>query len=139
MTYTATKYNSLPCPSEPSVLSVYFSNSAAETNIPVYVPWKNCRLVYAIAYVATVIDNTANLEIDLELNAAGGTEMMSITVTKNSAVGASFEATTSSAAACKALDRDDSNRDAVNIEIDGSSTGTGALNLVMYFESERGQ
>ena len=39
-------------------------------------------------------------------------------------------------AASRKLDRDDSARDAINIEVDGSSTGTGAVMLYMYFESD---
>lgn len=139
MTYTASRYNTMPIPSEPAVLSVHVNNSASATDIPVYVPWKNCRLVHAVAYVATAIDTSGAMEIDLELNAASGTEMMSISVAASSAVGTAAEATVSSADACKHLDRDDANRDAVNIEVDGGTGASGAVNLQLYFESERGQ
>jgi hypothetical protein len=128
----------MPIPAEPAVLSVHVSNSKSATDIPVYVPWKNCRLVHAVAYVTTHVDTAGAMEIDLELNAASGTEMMSISVPADSAVGTAVEATTSSASACQNLDRDDANRDAVNIEVDGGA-GTGAVALHLYFESERGQ
>lgn len=136
MTYTSNLQDSVPVAVEPAVLWAYVNNSASETNVVVNIPWKSCRLAYAYFVVTTIIDNTADLEIDLELNAASGTEMMSITVTKNSAVGTQFEASISSHAACKALSRDDADRDAVCIEIDGSTTGTGAGIVYLYFEAE---
>lgn len=139
MSYTATSLNSQIHPCEPSFLSCYLPNSAAETNTVVNIPWKHCRLVAAYVVVITIIDNTADCEIDLELDAASGTEMMSITVTKNSAVGTQFDATISSDAACRNLGRQDDGRDAVCIELDGSSTGTGAVMLYMYFEPETNQ
>jgi len=129
----------MPIPVEPAVISLLINNSASETNLPVYVPWKRCKLSYIYGIVTTVIDNTADLEIDFELNAASGTEMMTMTVTKNSAVGTVFEATVSNADACKNLSSDNTSRDAVNVEVDGSSTGTGQMMLYMYFEAYAGE
>lgn len=137
MTYTATKKPSFPVPVEPAVLSVYVPNSSASTNIPVYIPWKNCELVYAYTVAVGVVDGTGDMEIDLELNAAGGTEMMTITVAASAAIGDIDEATVSSADACKNLDRNNSDRDAVNIEVDGSADATGAVMLYMYFAPTR--
>ena len=134
MTYTANLSNSMPIPCEPGVLSVYVPNTAAETNILVYVPWKQCRLAYAYTVCVTAIDATGAMEIDLELNAAAGTEMMTISVAASSAVGDIDEATVSTATACVDLDRDDSARDAINIEVDGSAAAAGAVMLFMYFE-----
>lgn len=137
MTYTATKYDSIPIPCQPSTLSCHVINSASETNIPISIPWRNCRLAFAYAVVVTVIDGDGDMEIDLELNAASGTEMMSLTIpTASSAVGDIVEATVSSATACAKLSREDTGRDAVNIEVDGSTTGTGAVMLHMFFESD---
>ena len=118
----------------PGVLSIVVNNSAAETNIPVSVPWKNCRLAHAETVVTTAIDGDGAMEIDLELNAAGGTEMMSITVAASSAVGDVDYASVSNAAACNKLDRDNTSRDVINIEVDGSATGTGQVMLFLYFE-----
>lgn len=134
MAYAATRRPTMPIPCEPGVLSVHLTNTAAETNVLVYVPWKNCKLAYAYTVVLVAIDATAAMEIDLELNAAAGTEMMSISVAKSSAVGDIDEATVSSAAACTGLDRDSSARDAINIEVDGSSGAAGSVMLFMYFE-----
>jgi hypothetical protein len=76
------------------------------------------------------------MEIDLELNAASGTEMMSITVAASAAVGDIDEATVSTPSACANLSRENADRDVVNIEVDGSTTGTGGVMLHMFFESD---
>jgi hypothetical protein len=134
MVYTASKTNSLPVPTEPGVLSIRATRTTAELNMPVFVPWKNCKLVYAYAITSTVVA-TADLELDLELNAASGTEIMTITVpTASSAVGDITEATFTDATAGENLDRDDTARDAVNIEIGAHASGAGAADVFMYFE-----
>ena len=109
---------------------------SAEVNTLVQIPWENVRLVKVIAAVTEVIDNVGAWELDFELNAAAGTEMMTISITKNSAVGAVFESTTSSEAACAGLSAAIAARDAINIESDGAATPTGAVNLYFYFEPE---
>jgi len=109
---------------------------SAEVNTMVPIPWENVRLVKAVAVITEVVDNVGNWEIDLELNAAGGTEMMSISITKNSAVGALFEATTTTESACQNLSAAIATRDAINIESDGAATPTGAANIFFYFEPE---
>ena len=138
MTYSRIMQNKCPLPVDPGVLCVHVPNSASETNMPVYVPWKNCQLSYAYSVVAEAIDTAGAMEIDLELNAAGGTEMMTISVAASSAVGDIDEATVSSASACKGLTYDDASYDAVNIEIDGSAGASGSVNLFLYFEPYRG-
>jgi hypothetical protein len=80
MTYTPLMQNKMPLPVEPAVLSCHLVNSTAATDVPVYVPWKRCKLVYAYTVVTEAIDATGAMEIDLELNAAGGTEFASISV-----------------------------------------------------------
>ncbi len=139
MVYTPTRTEAMPLPVEPSVLSVYVPNSAAETNIVVYVPWKSCKLSYAYTTVVAAIDATDAMEIDLELNAAGGTEMMTITVAASSAVGTLDEATVSSQAACEDLSSDNASRDAVVVEVDGSAAADGAVMLYLYFERWDGE
>jgi len=109
---------------------------SAEVNTLVPIPWENVRLVKAVACITEVVDNIGDWEIDLELNAAGGTEMMTISITKNSAVGALFEATISTPAACKNLSAALAARDAICIESDGAATPTGAANIFFYFEPE---
>jgi hypothetical protein len=135
MTYTATKTDSIPIPVQPAWLSCYVLNSASETNVPIYIPWRNCRLAHAYTVVVGVVDGDGAMEIDLELNAAAGTEMMTITVAASAAVGDIDEATVSTQSACENLSRDNADRDAVNIEVDGSTTGTGGVMLHMFFES----
>ena len=134
MTYTASYSPSLPIPGEPAVLGpITCARAALETNIAVYVPWKNCKLVHAYA-VTKVAVASANYEIDLELNAAAGTEIMTITVaTSGSAIGTIAEATFSDATAGYDLDRDNADRDAINIEI-GGNAGAGTVDIFMYFE-----
>jgi hypothetical protein len=128
---------STPLDCDVKVLSAHVRNIvSAEVNIPVPVPWENVRLVKAVAVITEVVDNVGAWEIDLELNAAGGTEMMSISITKNSAVGAIFEATTTTESACQGLTAAIATVDAVVIESDGSATPTGAANIFMYFEPE---
>jgi len=109
---------------------------SAEVNAPVPIPWEDVRLVKAIAVVSEVVDNVGNWEIDLELNAAGGTEMMSISITKNSAVGAIFESTVTTQSACERLSSRHPTRDAIVIESDGSATPTGAVNMWFIFEPD---
>ena len=135
MTYTASKYDSIPIPVQPSVLSVYVPNTIAETNIPVYIPWRNCRLAYAYSVNVVAIDNTGASKIDIELNAAAGGDMMTIALAQNGPVGTVTEATVVTAANCENLSRENTARDAVNIEIDGSSSAAGGVMLYMYFES----
>ena len=109
---------------------------SAEVNTLVPIPWENVRLVKAVACITEAVDNVAAWEIDLELNAAGGTEMMSISITKNSAVGTLFESTTTTESACQGLSAAIAARDAICIESDGSATPTGAANIFFYFEPE---
>ena len=139
MVYTPSKTETLPIPAEPAVLSCYVPNTAAETNILLYVPWKQCKLSHAYTVVVAAIDATDAMEIDLELNAAGGTEMMTLTVAASSAVGTIDEATVSSQAACENLSSDTAARDAVNVEVDGSAAADGAVMLYLYFERWDGE
>ena len=54
MTFSPTRTETLPIPAEPAVISCYVPNSAAEINIPVYVPWKQCKLSYAYTVVVAI-------------------------------------------------------------------------------------
>ena len=117
-----------PGPGDPGVLWVYMQNSAAETNCTVKVPWDDVELVYAYTYVATAIDATGDCEIDLELNAAGGTELGTITIAASGAVGTIDEATMSAARAPLG------NGNSINVEMDGSASAAGAVMVYLYFE-----
>ena len=134
MAYTSNYQPSMSIPVEPAVLGpIRLARAAGDLNVPVKVPWKNCKLVYAYVVTTTVVA-TADFEVDLELDAASGTEMMSITVANSgSAVGTVTEATLSNQEACEWLDRDNADRDTINIEAEASA-GAGVLDLYMYFE-----
>lgn len=118
------------------VMQAHVVNSAAETNLIVPIPWENVRLVKWVGVVAEAIDATGGSEIDLELNAAAGTEMMTMTVAKSAAVGTVYEGTVSNQPALERLSASDSTRDAMNIEVDGSAAAAGSLNMIFYFEPE---
>ena len=81
-----------------------------------------------------ILEGLPQEELDIELNAAAGTEMMTLQVSAGTSVGVQDYATVTSAAACNKLDRDDSARDKVNIEVDGSASAVGAVMLTMMFE-----
>ena len=135
MTYTAVKTNTMPIPAEPAVIGVHLvAPSNATADVPVYVPWKECNLVYAYTVTTVAEGNVGAVEIDLELNAASGTEIMTITVAQNAAIGDLDEATFTTLSASKALDREDTARDAVNNEIAGGTSNTWQGMLYMYFE-----
>lgn len=138
MAYTRKTTEKCPLPVEPNVLCVYVPNTSAESNILIDIPWKRCELVHAYTVCVTAVDATGAMEIDLELNAAGGTEMMTAQVAASSSVGDQDDFSVTTAAACKNLSRDESARDKINIEVDGSTEAAGAVMLFMYFESYRG-
>ena len=139
MVYTANLNNSLPTPTEPGVLSVYLANSAGTSDVVVYVPWKDCRLAYAYTACVATVDTAAAMAIDLELNAAGGTAIGTITIAASSAIGDLDELTGLDAvAAAKNLDREDASVDAINCEVTGTNA-TGAAMLFLYFEPEVNQ
>ena len=116
---------------DPIVVSVYVNNSAAETNIPVYIPHNAVRCVYIYSLVATAIDGTGAMEVDFEYVDSGGTtEFATLSVDASAAIGDVDEATISNAAVAAEMNEDGY----IQVEIDGSATGTGALNIWFYFE-----
>ena len=132
MTYSYLKDKRCPLQCEPGVLTINITNSAAATDYPIYVPWKDVRLVYAYSVVTTAIDGTGDMAVKFECNAASGTSLGTMTVAASSALGTIDEWT--EASTNTRLSYDDSGIDAVNIDIDGSSTGTGAIQMYLYFE-----
>ena len=119
----------------PGILGpIPLTNNATEFQTLIDIPWKECKLVSARFDVTTTVDTVGAMNIDLELNAASGTAMMNVSVTAGSAVAAQLYGTVTSAAACNKLDRDNTARDKINIEVDGSTTGTGAGMLWLMFE-----
>lgn len=131
MAYTRKTSKRCPLPVEPVVLSCHLVNTVAETNVPISIPWEDVELVYAYTVCTEAIDATGAMEIDLELNAAGGTELATITVAGSSAVGDIDEATISTRSR---LSYNDTSYDAVVAEVDGSAAADGSVMLFMYFE-----
>ena len=119
----------------PGVISNVVNNSATETNTLIDIPWKNCKLVACYSTVTTRVDSsTGGMAMKLELNANGGTEMMAGTPAAAAAIGTQTYFTVTNAAACNDLDRDNTARDKINIQVDGGTTGTGQVMLHMFFE-----
>ena len=75
MTYTPTRTETMPIPVEPAVLSVHLDGGGGVVDVPVYIPWKHCKLVYAYTVTTVGEGNNAAVALDFELNAAGGTRM----------------------------------------------------------------
>lgn len=118
-----------PGPGDPGVIWAHFLNSAAETNMAVKVPWDDVELVYAYMYNTVAIDATGTATIDLELNAAGGTQLATATLAKSGAIGTVTELTMDPTARTPL-----SNKSSINIEIDGSASAAGACMIYLYFE-----
>ncbi len=135
MTYSPKMSNTMSIPVEPAVICVHLVGpNTATVDIPVYVPWKECQLTYAYTVTTVAEGNVNAIEIDLELNAASGTEAMTITVAQNASVGDIDEATVTTASAAEHLGRDDTSRDAINIEMASAGATSWQGMLYMYFE-----
>lgn len=134
MAYTRKREPGCPLPVEPQVLAVSLINSAAAADYPIYVPWKNVELTYAYSVVTSAIDNTGSVSVKFELNAASGTSLGTMTVAQNASAGTLADWTAGTASH---LSSDNTSIDAVNIEVDGSATGTGEFTIFMYFEKYR--
>ena len=142
MVYKSTGMPTLPIPAEPMVLHCYLNN-ADNTNTLVYIPWKSCKLVHAYTTILKAIDAGSGTVLTLELNAAAGSAMMTITVAASAAVGDIDEGTKPATISNDTwhanrgqLDRGNSNRDAINIDVNGDASPGGALWLTMYFEPD---
>jgi hypothetical protein len=127
----------VPC--EPSILPIHLRAVGGSTlDLAVYVPWENCCLAYAYVVTTVAEGNKGTVEIDLELDAASGTEIMSIQVAKNAAVGdiaeASFTLGATGEKAGRNLNAEIAARDAVNIECASTAATTWRGMLYMYFE-----
>lgn len=136
MTYSPEKRDSMPIPVEPAVLPVHLVSISGTYDVPVYIPWKGpLKLVYAYIVTTTAEGDNGNVEVDLELDAAGGTEIMTITVARDASAGDLDEASYSSEATASGLSRDNSSKDQINIEVTGSAAVWTGM-LYMYFEKQ---
>ena len=86
MTYKASNTSTVPIPAEPMVLHALLNNED-NANVLVYVPWKSCKLVHAYTTVLAAIDAGSGCVLTLELNAAAGSAMYTITIAASAAVG----------------------------------------------------
>ena len=83
---------------------------------------------------------SAATTIVMELNAASGTAMQTITVAAGTtAVGVIDEAVVTNQAACENLSSDNADRDVVNVTIDGPTDADGDLMVYLYFEPWYGE
>ena len=139
MTYTPVREKTMPIPVEPAVLSVHLDGGAGVVDVPVYIPWKHCQLVYAYTVTTVGEGNNAAVYLDFELNAAGGTAMGDIDIAQNAAVGDIDEFVISDQDACENLSSDDPARDAINIELTDNASSTWQGMLFMYFEVWAGE
>lgn len=127
MAYSRDHEQSCPLPVEPGVLSFYLPGSSSAADFLVDVPWDNCKLTYATV-TTLVASATAAVEIDIELDAASGTELMTGTVVSGTAVGAQTEFTYTSESSSNNL-KDTNN---LNFEVAGDATWQGMV--YCYFE-----
>lgn len=139
MVYSRQKDAACPLAMDPGVLLKCVHFATAETNPPVKIPWDGVKLIYAYAvYTADIgaaleVGGDTTLDIDLELDSAGGTEIMSMSFTSAAAVGTVAEATFTDESAGSCL----GDANTINIEIEsntGVTPGSGA-NVYLYFES----
>jgi hypothetical protein len=135
MAYKKTKAASCGATFEPAVLCTVITNAITATEYAIKVPWDNCKLVYIYSLVSVVIDGTGDMVIKFEKDAASGERLADMTVAASSAVATLDEATlTLTRAGIKARHQLNHNN-IINVEVDGSSSGTGQLNLYLYFEA----
>lgn len=135
MAYSPKTTNTLPVPVEPAVLSIHLVGpDTATTDQAVSIPWKDCRLTYAYTVTTVAEGNQGAVGIDFELDAADGSAIGTITVAQNSAVGDIAEIASIDDAYANNLDRADTSRDAINVEVTCGATTTWQGTLFMYFE-----
>ena len=126
MAYARKSGADCPVGGDPWIKTIKVPLTTDETNIPVYVDYNNANLVHVRATVAAVTDGLVN-EIDIEVGAAGGTEVATMTILSSSAVGAVFDATLSNEPARLGL----SYTQTLMIEQSGaSSVGTVSLDFI---------
>jgi hypothetical protein len=136
MAYTrvGSKKASTPIPSDPAVLTISkLANSASAADYTVAVPWDGCRLAYVYTITTTATDTEAGgMAVKLELDTAGGTELGTVSVVTSSAVNTLTEIVWAAQDSARHL----SSSNYINIEVDGSTTASGEVDLFLYFEPD---
>ena len=136
MAYTrrGSKEPSTPAPgADPGLLPISkLANSASAVDLTYAVPWDGCRLAYAYCVTTTAVDTSGSMAIKLELDTAGGTQLGTCSPAAGSAVGTITELTWVDESSARHLD----SANYINFEVDGSTTGTGAVDMFLYFEPD---
>ena len=133
--FTPDRKNSLFVPVEPTVLSQVVTCAAATAGLDflVPVPWENCKVTHVESKVLSTLDTAADHTITLELDAAGGSTIATLTLTAGDAIG-SRDTATVDATYGDNLSRSNGTRDAININAVGGAASM--VQVDMYFEAE---
>ena len=115
---------------DPLIVPVCVTNTIAETNIPVKIPWNNVDLTYAYSVATVAVDATGDMVVVLNNGSSGGTVIGNLTIACTDAVGDIDEVTLAAPASRKNL----LNSDSINIKVDGSAAAAGQVMLYLYFE-----
>ena len=139
MAYSRQKTAACPVLGDPGVVSAYLPITTDPSDVPIKVPWNYCKLVYAYTvYTETEASGTMvqPAAIDLELLDSDGnkTDVMTIALLSNVAVGTVTEATFVDESSCGNL----GNTDSINCEITGNAGETtfGGVTIYLYFEPD---
>lgn len=127
MAYTSLRKAEQSCnlPVEPTILPCYLSG----TGDYVYsIPWDNCKLTGAQMTTTTAGGADETIEVDIEITAAGGTEIATATVASGTTAGTEDAFSFSSEATGNYLNDDAK----INFEVAGSTTWVGFAHV--YFE-----
>lgn len=136
MAYTAGINPSTGLPLEPAVIRAFVNASTTELLVPI--PWQHVRLAHAEACFDVAEDNSGTGTIDIELDAAGGTTLMSIAVAQQQASGSTVDATVSDQSACEDIGAHATSCDYLNLEVAGDAASY-TCNVYLMFEPEVGQ
>jgi len=124
-------------PGDPGVVSAYIPITTGETNVPIYCPWDNVKLVYA--YTTLLSNNAAGVldggDCTLTLKkSAEATTLGTITIANASAVGTVDDVDLTHIAAARGFN----STDYVTVNVDGhASTTIGLFNIALFFEPDK--
>ena len=136
MAYTrqGSKKASTPIPSDPAQMGPFqLANSASAVDLTYPVLWDGCRLAYVYCVTTTAVDTeSGGMGIKIELDTAGGTQIGTCTPAAASAVNTLTEITWIDKTAARHLD----SGNFINLEVDGSTTASGVVDLFLVFEPD---
>lgn len=133
--FTPERENSQFVPVDPAVLSqiVTCAASTAGLDFLVPIPWESCKLTHVESKVLSTLDTAADHTILLELDAAAGGTMATLTIAASGAIGTRDTATVDATYGDN-LSRSNGSRDAININAIGGAASM--VQVDMYFEAE---